>query len=110
MTDDVDTAVDVCIELITRLGAIDNMPPVHCGIGSGPTIEVGGDVFGPTVNLAARLTGVARPGTVAVPRDVGAHLLERDDLDVRRVRRIYDLKGVGRTSILAVRPARDQAA
>ena len=30
-----------------------------------------GDVLGPTVNLAARLTSVARPGTVLVDR--GAH-------------------------------------
>ena len=27
-----------------------------------------GDVFGPTVNIAARLTSVARPGTVVVDR------------------------------------------
>ena len=30
-----------------------------------------GDVLGPTVNLASRLTSVARPGTVLVER--GAH-------------------------------------
>ena len=93
------------LELIERLAAADGMPPVHCGIAFGPTITVGGDVFGPTVNLASRLTKVARAGSIAIPRTGSEHLLDRDDLDVRKVRRSYDLKGIGRTSILAVRSA-----
>jgi adenylate cyclase len=104
VTDDVDTAVAVGIELITRLAPIEGMPPVHGGLAFGPTVTIGGDVFGPTVNLASRLTTVARPGSLALPRGVAPHLLEREDLDVRRVRRTYDLKGIGKTSILAIRP------
>ncbi len=104
VTDDVDTAVAIGIDLITRLAPMDKMPPVHGGLAYGPTVTVGGDVFGPTVNLASRLTTVARPGSLAIPRGVAPHLLDRDDLDVRRVRRSYDLKGIGRTSILAIRP------
>lgn len=104
VTTDVDDGVAICIDLITRLSAVDLMPPVHCGLAWGPTITVAGDVFGPTVNLASRLTGIARPDSIALPRKDGSDLLERDDLDVRKVRRPYDLKGVGRTSILAVRP------
>jgi adenylate cyclase len=109
VTDDVDTAVAIGLDLITRLAPIDKMPPVHGGLAFGPTVTIGGDVFGPTVNLASRLTTVARPGSLALPRGVAPHLLERDDLDVRRVRRSYDLKGIGRTSILAIRPLRSHA-
>jgi adenylate cyclase len=109
VTDDVDTGVAIGIDLITRLAPIDKMPPVHGGLAFGPTVTIGGDVFGPTVNLASRLTTVARPGSLALPRGVAPHLLERDDLDVRRVRRSYDLKGIGRTSILAIRPLRVHA-
>ena len=77
------------------------------GLAIGCTIWVytrGGDVFGPTVNLASRLTGVARPDTLVVPRTDGKHLLERDDLDARAVRRPFDLKGIGRTRLISVRP------
>ena len=80
------------------------MPPIHCGVAFGETVRVGGDVFGPTVNLASRLTELARPGTVVVPRVVGAHLIDREDFDARWVRRPYDLKGVGRTRIVSIRP------
>ncbi len=103
---DLDTAVAIGVDLISRLAAIERVPPVHCGIAFGPTVTVGGDVFGPTVNLASRLTGIARPDSVALTRgDEEQELTARDGLDVRRVRRPYDLKGVGRTSIVAVRPA-----
>lgn len=103
VVDDLDQAIDAGLELVARLDEVDHMPPVHCGVAFGPTITVGGDVFGPTVNLASRLTKVARAGSIAVARRGGESLLDRDDLDVRKVRRTYDLKGIGRTSVLAVR-------
>ena len=110
VVDDLDRAITAGLELIDRLSEFEEMPPVHCGVAFGPTITVGGDVFGPTVNLASRLTKVARPGSIAVPRKGNESLLDRDDLDVRKVRRTYDLKGIGRTSILAVRTLSDVAA
>ena len=106
VTSDLDQAIAIGLDLIERLAPVPDMPPVHCGVASGSTVTVGGDVFGPVVNLASRLTGIARPGSIAVPTDLGRHLLERDDIDVRRVLRPYDLKGVGRTTILAIRPPR----
>ena len=105
VTTDLDEAIAIAVELVERLDSVDIVPPVHCGLAHGPTVTVGGDVFGPTVNLASRLTEVARPGTIAVDRDAEHHLDDRDDLHVRRVRRHYDLKGVGRTSVLLIRPA-----
>lgn len=103
VVDTLDEAVATALELIERFAMVDDVPPLHCGIAFGPTITVGGDVFGPTVNLASRLSKVARPGSVALPRLGSEHLLERDDLDVRKVRRTYDLKGIGRTAVLTVR-------
>jgi adenylate cyclase len=104
VTPDLDEAIAIAVDLLERLDAVDIVPPVHCGLAHGPTVTVGGDVFGPTVNLASRLTEVARPGTIALDRDVEPQLADRDDLRVRRVRRHYDLKGVGRTSVLLIRP------
>lgn len=105
VVDDFDVAVDAALDLVTRLADAPGMPPVHCGIAYGPTITVGGDVFGLTVNLASRLTSIARPGSIAVDRSGAEHLLDRHDIDVRKVRRSYDFKGIGKTHILAIRPA-----
>ena len=101
----VDQAVEIAIGLIRELDHVGNMPALHCGISFGPTIAVGGDVFGPTVNLASRLTKLARAGTVVVPREGASHLVHRDDLVVRRMRRPEELRGAGRPSLLSVRPS-----
>ena len=104
VADSFDDAVGIALDLITRLRPVDLIPPVHCGIASGPTVRVAGDVFGLTVNLASRLTDQARPGSVVVSRRDGQHLVDRDDLDVRAPHRSLSLKGVGRMHILAIRP------
>ena len=104
VADNLDDAVGIALDLITRLRPVDLVPPVHCGIAAGPTVCVAGDVFGPTVNLASRLTDQARPDSVVVSRRDGQHLLDRDGLDVRAPHRSLNLKGVGRMHILAIRP------
>ena len=100
--DDIVTAVDIGLELMDRLAGGPHPLELHCGVAHGPTITVGGDVFGPTVNLASRLTTVARKGKIVVPRTSVAAFEERPDLAVQRVRRVYDLKGIGRTRVAIV--------
>lgn len=64
---------------------------MRIGLAYGPVLPMMGDVFGTTVNLAARLTAIARPGTIVV--DAGlADLL--DGFDVVRIRR-RPVRGLG---------------
>ena len=58
-------AVDATLELVGRLPGAD-LPSGHAGIHSGPLIEREGDVFGRSVNLAARVSDVAPAGEVYV--------------------------------------------
>lgn len=51
---------------------------VRTGVAFGPTLERAGDHYGPTVNLAARLTGLARPGTVLIDREMDDCLAGED--------------------------------
>lgn len=104
---DLPTGVRIGLELQER--AADSEPPVdfHCGVARGPAVTMGGDVFGPTVNIASRLTDLARKRTVVVPRECGPELASSEDLVVRPVRRPYDLKGIGRTRVSTVRRAED---
>lgn len=59
--------------LMTARGADpdDEFPEVRAGLAYGEVVSRLGDVFGPTVNIASRLTDVARPCSVLV--DAGAH-------------------------------------
>ncbi|MEX2107647.1 MAG: adenylate cyclase regulatory domain-containing protein [Solirubrobacterales bacterium] len=41
-------------------------PWLRAGIASGPTLPQSGDYYGRAVNLASRITGIARPGSVLV--------------------------------------------
>ena len=111
VVDSVPTAVDVALELTDRMAEAAIPVALHSGIAHGPTITIGGDVFGNTVNLAKRLTAVARRGKVVLTKAAAADLSERDDLQIHRVARVFELKGVGRTQVVSVtrRPA-DQAA
>ena len=71
-TDDPAAAAEIALALTDRGGDEDDpFPPVRAGIAYGLVVSRLGDVFGPTVNIAARLTSVARPGTVVL--DGGAY-------------------------------------
>ena len=47
-----------------------------------------GDVFSPVVNLASRLTSLARPGTLLVDRELAHQLRELPGYKVRPLRRV----------------------
>jgi adenylate cyclase len=44
----------------------DEFPLLRAGLASGPVLPQSGDYYGRPVNLASRITGVARPGSVVV--------------------------------------------
>jgi adenylate cyclase len=114
-----DTAEDgaaIALEL-TRRGADedDAFPAVRAGVAYGEVVTRLGDVFGPVVNIAARLTSVARPGTVLVDRGMHAALTGSDDEEddqpgrhdspyrFRRLRRV-SVKGYSRLHAWALSP------
>ena len=47
-----------------------DLPALRAGMASGPVIRRAGDLYGNAVNLASRVTGVARPGSVLCTEDV----------------------------------------
>lgn len=49
------------------------------GVHAGEVIEEDGDLYGDTVNIAARLEALAAPGTACVSAAVHAHLSDRQD-------------------------------
>ncbi len=69
VTDDPVAAAEVAL-IVTERGEDDDdkFPRVRAGIAYGEVVSRLGDVYGPQVNIAARLTSVARPGSVLVDR------------------------------------------
>jgi adenylate cyclase len=62
--DDPVDAVEVALRIVEVIGSDETLPDVRVGLASGSVIFRLGDVFGAPVNLASRLTGVARRNRV----------------------------------------------
>jgi adenylate cyclase len=77
---------------------------VRVGLAYGPVLSQLGDVYGPVVNVAARLTSVARPETVVVDRELAAALESDSDLQLRKIRRVT-VRGYRRLEPWALRHA-----
>ncbi|MFI6293103.1 adenylate/guanylate cyclase domain-containing protein [Nonomuraea sp. NPDC050790] len=75
-----ETAARIALELVEA-------DELRIGLAFGPVLQMMGDVFGTTVNLAARLTAIARPGTIVVDEGLAAQLTGQPGVEVRRIRR-----------------------
>lgn len=116
--DDPVAAVEVALDLTAR-GDDDGdpFPAVRAGVAYGEVVSRLGDVYGETVNIASRLTSVARPGAVLVDRGAHDALAGPDDggegpepwpevppYRFRRVRRL-SVKGYSRLEAWVMRRA-----
>ena len=66
------TAVLAGLDLVERGPAAD-LPPAHVGIHTGPVVSQDGDIYGRTVNLAARIASYAQAGQVVVSQETAQH-------------------------------------
>ena len=61
--------VTAALEMVDAIAAA-GLPPAHVGLHTGPVVFQGGDYFGRTVNLAARIGEQAAPGQVLVTQEI----------------------------------------
>lgn len=80
-------AAEVGLELPAVWDA-DERPPLRVGAAYGAVLTRLGDVFSPVVNLASRLTSVARPGTLLVDRELAHRLEDQPGYKIRKLRRV----------------------
>jgi adenylate cyclase len=66
---DAGATVDAALSLVEAVSEAD-LPLLRAGIACGPALNRAGDWYGQSVNLASRVTGVARPGSVLCSEDV----------------------------------------
>lgn len=88
--DDPASAAEATLQLLDMFAADDTVPQVHAGLAFGPVLDRGGDVFGPVVNIAARLANIARKGTIRVDQAMATELGDANQftLSVRAPRRV----------------------
>jgi adenylate cyclase len=98
--------VSVALSLVRAMRE-DEMPSVRAGISFGPALLRAGDYYGHCVNVASRVTGVARPDSVLCTQDVRDAVDEGFDWSFAGRHR---LKGVKEPLALhRARPRRDGA-
>ena len=74
-------------ELVEAAEQDDRFPELRVGLAWGPALARFGDVLGPVVNIASRLTSTSRPGRVLVDRALADEVEHDASFRLRRVRR-----------------------
>jgi adenylate cyclase len=82
----------IALDLLDAIDSKPDLPPLRIGLAAGPVVLRFGDVYGTTVNIASRLTSLARPGSVLVDR-VMAEQLGDDERFVLRPKRAESVRG-----------------
>lgn len=87
-------AADIAVRLHETHAEDDSAPEMRIGVATGQVLSRMGDVFGTTVNLASRLTAIARPGTTLVDPET-KELLADDQRYSLRAQRGRAVRGFG---------------
>ena len=89
-----EAAAAAALTLLEVFALDDDVPELRVGLATGLVIGRMGDVFGKTVNLASRLTDLARPGTALVDSGTADDLAGDQRFMIQAVRR-RALRGLG---------------
>ncbi len=93
--------IEIAWDIVKVIGGDQRLPDVRVGVVTGPVVLRMGDVYGPAVNLAARLVGVARRNRVITDQHT-AERLDQDDYETR-VLPARPVRGFGDLEPVAVR-------
>ncbi|MCW2749009.1 MAG: adenylate/guanylate cyclase protein [Aeromicrobium sp.] len=99
VTDTASEGTRTSLDIVSHIGSRDELPDIRVGMATGSVISRLGDVFGPPVNLAARLSHVARSNRVLIDNATAACLEDEFDLRTLPPR---PLRGFGNVSPITV--------
>lgn len=100
-------AAQCALDLSESYHDADDLSDVRVGVAYGTVIDRDGDLFGPPVNLASRMTSIAYPGSVLIDEDLHDLLEDNDDFTFRSMlpRR---LKHIGLVRLYVLREAGEE--
>lgn len=96
--------IDIALDIVGVIGRDERLPDVRLGLATGPVVLRMGDVYGPSVNLAARLTTVARRNRVIIDEHT-AEMLPPAEFETRRLP-ARAVRGFGNIEPITVRRTR----
>jgi adenylate cyclase len=76
---------EIALRLLEAVAADATLPGIRIGLGCGTVLARLGDVYGEPVNLASRLTSIARPDSILVDREMAAALEDDPRFRLSRV-------------------------
>lgn len=100
---------EIALDLLERAERDDRLPLLRAGLAYGRVLSRFGDIYGSVVNLASRLTSIARPGSVLIDRNL-AEALADDPGYLIRQKRPVSVRGFARLRAAVLRRAGDGAA
>ena len=105
VTDTATAGASIALRLTERSIGDELLPETRAGVAYGPLLSRDGDYFGPVVNLASRLTDLAKPGEVFASQALSDALTPGSDIHARRMgtRRIRDIGRVEVRRLVRVR-------
>jgi adenylate cyclase len=102
--DDPLAAAEIGLALAEGTRGADELSDVRVGMAYGPLLEREGDLYGPVVNLASRITSVAFPGSIVIGPSLRDELVDRNEYRLRSMRP-RSLKDIGRVPLWVLRRA-----
>lgn len=101
-SDSVVAGAEIALGLSEQFRAEEVVSDVRVGLAYGPVLQYEGDLYGPIVNLAHRIVGIAYPGSVVVPEPV-EQALEGDDRFTLHSIRAHTLRDIGKVPLWLLR-------
>ncbi|ALG13265.1 adenylate/guanylate cyclase domain-containing protein [Kibdelosporangium phytohabitans] len=98
------TAAEIALTLVELAEADPLLPSLRSGLAYGRVLSRYGDVYGSTVNIAARLTSICHPGAVLIDSEMSAALAASPEYTVRS-RRPVSVRGFHRLKPSVLRRA-----
>jgi adenylate cyclase len=105
--DDVVAGAEITLELIERFRDEEVVSDVRVGLAYGPVLQYEGDLYGPIVNLAHRIVGIAYPGSIVVPEPVEQALADDERFTLVSIR-AHTLRDIGRVPLWLLRRGEEE--
>ena len=99
-------AAEIALRLSETYRDDDELSDVRVGLASGPVLQREADLYGPVVNTASRIVGIAFPGTVVCAAPVREALAGDVDYSWKSIGS-RNLKDIGRAQLYVLRRAAD---
>ena len=105
--DDPVTGAEIALGLSEQFRAEEAVSDVRVGLAYGPVLQYEGDLYGPIVNLAHRIVGIAYPGSIVVPEPMQAVLAELERYDLVSIR-AHTLRDIGKVPLWLLRRTQEE--